>query len=61
MKSYQVIFILGIVLILLPIIGIYSEWKEIVVFIIGLYVTWFALGLWRKVKQEKIIANNQTL
>jgi hypothetical protein len=59
MKSYQVIFILGIVLILLPLIGIYSTWKEVVVFAIGIYMASFALGQWRKLKQEAIMLNKQ--
>jgi threonine/homoserine/homoserine lactone efflux protein len=58
MKSYKVIFTLSIVLILLPLIGIYSSWKEIVIFAIGLYMAWFALTLWKKTKLE-IISNNQ--
>jgi hypothetical protein len=60
MKSYKVIFIFSVLLILLPLVGIYSSWKEIVVFVIGVYMASFALSLWRKAKQEAIIANNQT-
>jgi threonine/homoserine/homoserine lactone efflux protein len=58
MKPHRIIFILSVVLILLPIIGIYSSWKEIVIFAIGVYMAWFSLGLWRNEKQREIISDN---
>lgn len=59
MKSYRTIFMLSAILILLPIVGIYSTWKEIVVFAIGIYMASFALNQWRKLKQEVITLNKQ--
>jgi Na+/H+-translocating membrane pyrophosphatase len=57
MKTYKILFILSLILVVLPVIGIYSNWKQVIVFAIGAYTASLALSLWRKAKQEAIRSN----
>jgi len=58
MKSYKIIFIIGILLLLLPFFGIPSLWKEWTGFVFGLVLVYIALEFRKKDDSSNLDSTN---
>ncbi len=62
MKKQKTLSILGVILVLLPFMGIPYDWKQIVIFLFGLYIASVTWSVWKKpsdIINNSRIANEQ--